>query len=428
MNERKKPTCFLDSYRVLDLTDEKGLLCGKLMGDMGADVIKIERPGGDPARDIGPFYKDDIHPEKSLFWFALNLNKRGITLNIETDDGSEILKRLVATADFLIESFTPGYLEGLGLGYPDLEAINPRLIMVSISPFGQTGPYAHYKAPDIVGMAMGGMMQICGDPDRPPVRVSHPQAYYFAAADGVVGAMAAHYHREATGEGQQVDVSMQESVVPLAMTAPLLWEFYRINQKRGGSEVISEHRLEDGTTSTTRLRTVWPTKDGGYVQYTVMGGVIGAPSSRALAEAMDEAGMAPEEFKNTDWEGLNRQTMTQEKIDMISEPIGRYFAAHSTMEIYEEAVKRRIILAPLSTTGQIQENDQLRDRGAWVEVPHPELGTSIRYPGDWARMNETPLSLRRRAPLIGEHNQEIYDQELGISKEQIALLKGSRVI
>jgi crotonobetainyl-CoA:carnitine CoA-transferase CaiB-like acyl-CoA transferase len=427
MNEREKTMSILDTYRVLDLTDERGLLCGKLMGDMGADVIKIEHPGGDPARDIGPFYKDDIHPEKSLFWFALNLNKRGITLDILRDDGRQILKKLVKTADFLIESFPPGFLDELGLGYTHLEAINPRIIMVSITPFGQKGPYADYKAPDIVGMAMGGMMQICGDPDRPPVRISHPQAYYFAAADGLAGAMAAHYYREETGEGQHVDVSMQQSVVPLAMTAPLLWEFYKINQKRGGSEQIVEHRLEDGTQKTTRLRTVWPTKDG-YVQYTVMGGVIGAPSSRALTEAMDSVGMAPEELMSKDWEALNRQTITQEEIDRISEPIGKYFAAHSTMEIYEEAVKRRIILAPLSTTAQIRENVQLQERGAWTEVAHPELGTSIPFPGDWARLTETPLSLRRRSPLIGEHNQEVYGDELGIPKEQMNLLKGSGII
>jgi benzylsuccinate CoA-transferase BbsE subunit len=427
MNEREKTVSLLDSYRVLDLTDEKGLLCGKLMGDMGADVIKVERPGGDAARNIGPYYHDEVHPEKSLFWFALNLNKRGITLNIETDDGREILKILVKTADFVIESFPPGYLDDLGLGYTHLEAINPRLIMVSITPFGQTGPYAHYKAPDIVGMAMGGMMQICGDPDRPPVRVSHPQAYYFAAADGMVGAMAAHCYREETGEGQHVDVSMQESVVPLAMTAPFLWEFYKINQKRGGSVQIVEHRLEDGTQKTTRMRTVWPTKDG-YVQYAIMGGVIGAPSSRALVEAMDSAGMATEELKNKDWEALNRQTITQEEIDRISDPIGKYFAAHSCKEIYEEAVKRRIILAPLSTTAQIRQNEQLQERDAWTEVAHPELETSIPFPGEWARLAGTPLSLRRRAPLIGEHNHEIYEEELGISNEQIALLKGAGII
>ena len=427
MKERDETKSLLAPYRVLDLTDEKGLLCGKLFGDMGADVIKVECPGGDPARNIGPFYHDEIHPEKSLSWFALNLNKRGITLNIETDDGREILKRLVKTADFLIESFTPGYLDKLGLGYSSLEAVNPRIIMVSITPFGQTGPYAQYKAPDIVGMAMAGQMYICGDPDRPPVRISFPQAYLFAAADGVSGAMAAHYYREATGEGQWVDVAMRPSVIGCSMTAPAIWELMRINVKRAGSVRTTERRLEDGTVKRTRTRGVWPTKDG-YVEASIMGGPIGAPSARALVEAMDSAGMATEELKQKDWEALDYQTVTQEELDSIAEPMGKYFAAHTSLEIYEEAVKRRIILAPVSTTKQLLENSQLSDRGAWVEVEHPELGTSITYPGVWAKLTETPLTLRHRAPLIGEHNREIYEDELGISKERLASLKSWGVI
>jgi len=140
----------LSPYRVLDLTDEKGLLCGKLLGDLGADVIKVERPGGDPARNIGPFYHDETDPEKSLFWFAFNTSKRGIALDIETADGQEVFKRLVQSADSVIESFPPGYMDRLGLGYPALEKVNPGVIMVSITPFGQTGPYKDYKTCDIV--------------------------------------------------------------------------------------------------------------------------------------------------------------------------------------------------------------------------------------------------------------------------------------
>jgi len=150
----------LNPYRVLDLTDEKGLLCAKLLGDLGADVIKIERPGGDPARNIGPFYHDEHDPEKSLFWLAFNTNKRGTTLDIEKVEGQTILKRLVKTADLLVESFPPGYMASLGLGYSDLDRLNPRLIMVSITPFGQSGPYKDYKAPDIVAWAMGGQMYL----------------------------------------------------------------------------------------------------------------------------------------------------------------------------------------------------------------------------------------------------------------------------
>ena len=225
----------LSPYRVLDLTDEKGLLCGKLLGDLGADVIKIERPGGDPARSIGPFYHDEPDPEKSLFWFAFNTSKRGITLDIETADGQEIFKRLVKSADFVIESFPPGYMDKLGLGYSALEKINPGIIMVSITPFGQTGPYKDYKAPDIVAWAMGGQMYPCGDADRPPVRISHhSQAYLHAAAEAAVGAMMALYYREMTGEGQQVDVSIQESVAQLTYGLHASWDMMKVIQQRGG--------------------------------------------------------------------------------------------------------------------------------------------------------------------------------------------------
>lgn len=170
----------LDGYRVLDLTDEKGLLCGRMLADLGADVIKIEKPGGDPARFRGPFYKDDPHPEKSFYWFALNLNKRSVTLDVETADGRDIFNRLVKTADFVIESFPPGHMKDIGLGYEALEKINPRVILTSITPFGQTGPYKDWKASELVAWAMGGFMFLCGDADRAPVQIACPQSYFHA--------------------------------------------------------------------------------------------------------------------------------------------------------------------------------------------------------------------------------------------------------
>ncbi|MFC1948616.1 CoA transferase [Chloroflexota bacterium] len=172
----EKPDGMLSPYRALDLTDEKGLLCGKILADLGADVIKIERPGGDPARNIGPFYHDEPDPEKSLYWFAYNTSKRGITLDIETTDGKEIFKQLVKNADFIIESFPPGYLDSIGLGYSALEKIKPDIILISITPFGQTGPYKDYKTSDIVAWAMGGEMAPFGDPDRPPHPYQPPLA------------------------------------------------------------------------------------------------------------------------------------------------------------------------------------------------------------------------------------------------------------
>jgi crotonobetainyl-CoA:carnitine CoA-transferase CaiB-like acyl-CoA transferase len=161
----------LSGYRALDLTDEKGFLCGKVLGDLGVDVVKVERPSGDPSRSIGPFYHGKPDPNKSLNWFAFNASKRGITLNLECPEGRDIFKKLSTTADFVIESFPPGYMDALGIGYTSLSAVNSGLIMTSITPFGQTGPYKDRKASDITILAMSGLMSICGDPDRAPLRL-----------------------------------------------------------------------------------------------------------------------------------------------------------------------------------------------------------------------------------------------------------------
>ncbi len=167
----------LGPFRVLDLTDDRGYLCGRMLGDMGADIIKIEPPQGDPGRSIGPFYQDIPHPEKSLYWYAYNLNKRGITINLETADGRELFQRLAAGADFIIESYSPGYLQELGLGYNTLSRNNPRLIMTSISMCGQTGPRSDLRPSDLVASALGGGMFVTGDSDRSPVHISIPQAF-----------------------------------------------------------------------------------------------------------------------------------------------------------------------------------------------------------------------------------------------------------
>ncbi|HJX35875.1 MAG TPA: CoA transferase, partial [Dehalococcoidales bacterium] len=172
----------MSGYRVLDLTNENGYLCGKILGDMGADVIKIEPPRGDSGRKIGPFYRQVPDMEKSLYWYAYNLNKRGITLDIETEDGRQILSRLIKKADFLIESYPTGYLDKLGLTFAKIHELNPRIVMTSITPFGRTGPYKDYKGSDLVVMAMSGLMYITGDPDTAPLRISFPQAFLLASA------------------------------------------------------------------------------------------------------------------------------------------------------------------------------------------------------------------------------------------------------
>ena len=426
MEEKEKIGGMLSPYRVLDLAGEEGLFCGKLLGDLGADVIKIERPAGDPARNIGPFYHDEPHPEKSLYWFAFNTSKRGITLDIETVDGQGIFRRLASEADFVIESFPPGYMDRLGLGYTALEKINRGIIMVSITPFGQTGPHKDYKAPDLVVWAMGGHMYPSGHPDSPPVRISHhSQAHLHAGSEAAVGAMLALCQRTTTGEGQHVDVSIQESLAQATYMYTSTWDMVGTNRQRQGGLFFTYTKTDKGDRE-IRLRRVWPCKDG-YVMWFFLGGARWRRNP-VLVEWMDSEGMADDFLKGFDWEAFDVRISEQELIDRLERPTARFFQSHTRAELWEGAVKHRTMVYPVATTGDILDSIQLAAREFWVDLEHPELGTTIKYPGAFTKALDAPPKLSRRAPRIGEHNQEIYEKELGLSKEEIVMLKQARVI
>ena len=405
----------LGPYRVLDLTDEKGMLCGRILGDLGADVIKVEKPGGDEARNIGPFYQDVAHPERSLHWFAYNANKRGITLNLQVEEGREIFQKLVKTSHFVIESFAPGYLEELGLSYSILSQTNPAIIMVSITPFGQSGPNKDYKSSDIVAMAMGGLMYTTGDSDRPPVRVSVEQAYLHAGAQAAVGALIAHWYREMEGKGQQVDISMQESVIPSIPETLPYWQFAQYKLVRSGSYIFRGQAWQ---------RVSWPCKDG-QIGMRILTGVY-ASAITPLIEWMDEEGMVGN-LKDINWKEMDVSKITQEEYDSWEKQFINFFLTHTKEELYQEAVKRHIHLLPAYTPDELVKEKQLNSRDYWTEVAHPELGVSITYPGPFARLSLTPYQIRRRAPLPGEHNQEIF-QELGITLDKLTTLKRANII
>jgi len=416
----------LSPYRVLDLTDERGVLCGKLLGDLGADVIKVEKPGGDPSRNIGPFYHDEPDPEKSLFWFAFNTNKRGITLDIEKADGQEIFRKLVRTADFIVESFPPGYMEKLGLGYPELEKINPGLIMVSITPFGQSGPYKDYKGPDIVVWAMSGYMYQWGDSDRPPVRISHhSQAYAQTAPEAAAGALMALYNRHVTGHGQQVDISIEECVTWYAHYFTGVWDTQKRKQPRG-TGMPQSYNLD---IPITRL---WPCKDG-YVSWVWwgQGKRSSPPLMKWLIEWTEKQGISTEFADEWDWTKANYTGLNAEAVARLESATRIFFMAHTRSELLEGALKRHVQVYPVATTEDIVKgtpSQQLNARGYWVKLEHPELSDTISYPGAFVRASEEPLRITRRAPLIGENNREIFEIELGIPREQQILLKQSEVI
>ena len=409
----------LSHCRALDLTDDKGFLCGKILADLGADVIKIEKPGGDPARSIGGFWHDDPDPKKSLYWFAYNCGKRGITLDIETADGREIFRKLVKTADFVIESFPAGYMDGLGIGYSALSEIKKDIIMASITPFGPEGPYRDYKDSDIVVMGMSGTLYQTGESDGPPVHISMPQACLHAGADAAVGCMMAYHHREMSGEGQHVDVSMQQSAAWFQANAIPTFELTgRVLQRSGA--------FRAGMSKDVGQRQVWQCKDG-HVFFNVIGGRTGAKSLSSLVEWMGSEGMATDFLLNLDWDNFDMFIVTKEEVDSISEPVGEFFRKHTAKELLNGAVERGVSIGPLSSMKDLLNDECLKARNFWKEIEHPELGTSIIYPREFVKSTEVDCSTKFRAPLIAEHNNEVY-KEIGLSGQELLALKQMRVI
>jgi len=408
----------LSGLRALDLTNESGFFCGKILAEFGVDVIKVEPPGGDTARHHGPFYKDTPDPEKSLYWFAFNDSKRGITLNIEAPEGQDIFKKLVKKADFVLESFPPGHLDRLGLGYRQLSAINPGLIMTAITPFGQTGPYKDYQGTDLIIMAMGGVMSLTGKPDGIPCRLSPDHAYCLGGTNAALATMIAYYYRSWSGEGQYIDVALSECAVRENYNeVPISWEFRRYNAGRHG-DIMFRYGVN--------TRTIWPCQDG-YVTWTLFGGTIGASENKQLSKWLDEEGLLGD-LKDIDWDQFGFDGITQEKINRIEKPVMELLKRYTKKEIEGESLERGLRISAVNDVRDLFENIQLKFREYWEDIEHPELGITAHYPGHLFISNETKVGPRFRAPLIGEHNREIYADELGLDRDAMAGLKQKGVI
>jgi crotonobetainyl-CoA:carnitine CoA-transferase CaiB-like acyl-CoA transferase len=421
--EGNQPDSLLAPFRVLDLTDEKGFLCGRVLGDFGADVIKVEPPGGDPGRAVGPFYHDTPHPEKSLYWMAYNANKRGITLNIGVGEGQDIFKKLVKSADFVIESFKPGHMAKLGLGHENLRQVNPEVIMTSITSFGQSGPWKDYKGSDIALWALSSYMYVTGDEDRPPVCPSFPQAYLHAGLEAASASLIALHHRQLTGQGQWVDVSAHDALAVVNLQNQQYWNLAKFNPKRAGSaQLLSGVRW-------ARQKRLWKCRDG-FVIFIINSGHMGATGNKALTEWMVAEGLALEFMQKINWATYDPQgqELSEGQHDRMMEAIAEFFQRHTKAELYEGSVQKRIVLYPCNTTEDLMHDDQLQARGFWKEIEHNELGGALSYPRPCVAFTEAPCDIRRRAPLIGEHNEEVYVGELGYTKENLARLREKRVI
>jgi len=412
----------LSPYRVLDLTTERGLLCGQILGDLGADIIQIEPPGGSPARRIGPFYHDIPSPDGSLFWWAYNRNKRSITLDISRSDGQALLRRLVASAHFLIESDTPGALAAHGLGYGALAAVNPELVYVSITPFGQNGPKAHYADSDLIILAAGGPLVLTGDDDRPPVRVSVPQAYLHASAEAAVAALIAHHERQRSGRGQHVDVSAQQAVAQATQSGILATplnsdEFQRL---AGGVRV-----------GALTVRLVWPAQDG-YVGILYLFGPAIGPFTRRLMEWIYAEGCCDEATRDKNWLAYTELLVSgQEPLaeyERLKLVVETFTSTKTKAELFHAALTRGLLIAPITPVAEVVDSPQLAARDYWRLLQHPELGQVFRYPGPFAQFSATPIAYRRRPPTVGEHNREIYMGELGFTAQQLTAFQSRGIV
>jgi benzylsuccinate CoA-transferase BbsE subunit len=416
-----QPDGLLKGYRILDLCHEKGLMAGKLLGDMGAEVIKVEPPLGDPSRRLGPFLDNEPDPEKSLFFFAYNTSKKGITLDVEKPEGRILLKRLASKCDVLLESFTPGYLDRLGLGYDNLVKKNPTLIMTSITPFGSTGPYHEYAASDLVLWALSGLLFICGDPDRPPIRISLSQAWLHAGTDGAAGTAMALFHRGNTGIGQRVEVSALKAMERVAYTAHTLWDARGKTLRRPGSGL----RIPPLGTTTPLI---WPCKDG-FVAFYLFGGQMGAVSNPALTRWMEKEGFATVKMKKMDWPKFDIGRTAQAEIDgEIVNPIRAFFLRHTQKELWDEGVKRRVMVYPVNDAEGVLADGQLQEREFWVSLEHPPLGKTFTYPGAFIKTEKNLCGPRSSAPSIGEHNLAVYGELLGMSEQEVIILKERQII
>jgi crotonobetainyl-CoA:carnitine CoA-transferase CaiB-like acyl-CoA transferase len=397
----------LSDVKVLDLTWYiTGPYCTKLLADYGADVIKVERPAeGDPTRRMGPFPEDIPHPEKSALFLHLNTNKRGITLNLKSEAGRRIVKEIVREADIVVESFRPGVMSQLGLDYDTLSRINPKLVMTSISSFGQTGPYRDFKAADIVAYALGGPMFSTGIPDREPLKVYNNAVQYQAGVCAAVATMTTLFGSEMRGEGEMVDISIMETQAAGIDRTPT----FRIAYQYTGE-------VNERLPTTQGFATgAFPCKDG-YV--TIMGGAIWFHKLAAMLEM-------PELLQHPVYANLMEQAKPEVAEEFLTILLP-WLLDRTKREVWEAAQAQKMLSSPIYTTEDMLTDPHYNERGFWVDIDHPQAGTH-KYPGAPFKMSETPWQIKKPAPLLGQHNEEVLSDQ-GYSKEEIVILRQQGVI
>ncbi len=411
----------LSPYRVLDLTDQRGMLTGQILADLGADVICVEPPGGSAARSLGPFAGDDPGPDRSLFWWAYARNKRGITCNLEHSEGQALIRQLAASADFVLESDEPGAMARRGLGYADLSADHAELVYTSISPFGQDGPKAGYESTDLILMAAGGPLLLAGGAGEAPVRVSVPQAWSHAAGEAAMATLIAHRAKRQIGRGQHVDISAQQAVAAATMSTILASSI-------GASETT---RVAGGmAVGPFTGRLIWEAADG-YISLTFLFGSGIGPFSRRLFHWMYEEGECTLEDRDLDWIGLGAEFISGARPlsewDRLLGVVDAFLRGRTRAELFAEAQARSLLIVPVTTVDEVANSEQFEARDFWREHELPGWPEPVRFPGPFVKLSSNAIEYRRPAPTIGQHNAEVY-AELGLDAEALAGLRERGVI
>ena len=394
----------LDGYRVLDLSDIRGAHCAKTLAELGADVIKIEPVEGDSTRLLPPFSEDLPHPERSLWFAYYNTDKRGITLNLESAEGREIFKTLCSSCDVIVENLAPGKMGEYGFDFASLQKIDPKIILTSITGFGQDGPRSTYKAPDIVCFAMGGPMYPSGEPGQAPCVAPGYLAYGIAGAWAAAGTILALYSRASTGVGQHIDVSAQEAAAMITDSG--------ITRYAYEGAIISR---EGSTYPWITPGDLYPCKDG-WVRI-VAGQTV---HWRRLVEWMGK----PEPLGDPSWENRDKRNQSKLLVDgIVADFTGRFTRG----ELFAGGQKLGVPVTPVNTPGEYMKSDTAQSRNFFIEIEHPILGRHP-YAGPPYKLSATPARKARPAPLLGQHNEEIYCGELGLTREELCGMRVRRVI
>jgi len=395
----------LKGVGVLDLAGERGSFSSRLLADLGARVIKVERPGGDPSREIGPYWGGSPDPEKSLVFYFNNANKLGITLDLQTKEGRRIFLELVRRNDIIIESYPPGYMDTLDLGPEALREANPSVVIVSVTGFGQDGPRKDYLTCDLVASAFGGQMFISGEPEKPPIKPYGHQSYYSASLFATIAALVGLREKRRGRKNLSFDISLQESV-----TATLEHVMIRYFNE----EMVAKR---EGSLHWDRGFCIFPCRDGSILltltqQWTT------------LVEWMASENMA-EDLLDKKWE---EEEYRRKHIDHVIEVIGRWTRTHMCHDLYEMGQSFRFPWAPVRSPGDVLDCPQLKARKFFMDVEHPENDQTLKYPGMPCKFGMPVSEKWKPPPRVGEHNNQIYHEELGIPLQEIERLHSLGVI